>query len=114
MVSALLIVAYLFCPRTSYGSRVSLTGEEEEEEEKEERRKKRMKMMIFDFFLIVFSASIKLNGNQRTYMYSRQGLGFSINIHFVDLEVSSDVLSPLPIVMSKPPSSLQRDRYPDL
>ena len=33
-------------------------------------------------------------------MYSR-GSGISIDIHFVDLEVSYDVLSPLPIVLSK-------------
>ena len=29
---------YLLCPRTPYGSRVSLIGEEEEEERKKERR----------------------------------------------------------------------------
>ena len=52
-------------------------------------------MMIFDFF--VFSASIKLN--QRTSLYSG-GSGLSVDIHFVDLELSYDVLSPLPIVVS--------------
>ena len=39
---------YLFCPRTPYGSRVSLIGEEEE------RKKERKKMTIFDFFKIRF------------------------------------------------------------
>ena len=33
-------------------------------------------------------------------MYSG-GSGLSIDIHFVDLELSYDVLSPLPIVLSK-------------
>ena len=74
-------------------------------------------MTIFDFSKFVFSASIKLSGNQRTYLYSG-GSGLSIYTHFVDLELSYDVLSPLPIVLSKyvfkPPSSLHRDRYRDL
>ena len=43
---------YLFCPRTPYGSRVSLIGEEEEEEE-------RKKMTIFDFFKIRFLSFYK-------------------------------------------------------
>ena len=33
-------------------------------------------------------------------MYSG-GSGLSIDIHFVDIELSYDVLSPLPIVLSK-------------
>ena len=41
-----------------------------------------------------------LAGNQRTSLYSG-GSGLSIDIHFVDLELSYDVLSPLPIVLSK-------------
>ena len=57
-------------------------------------------MTIFDFSKFVFLASIKLSWNQRTYLYSG-GSGLSIDIHFVDLEVSYDVLSPLPIVLSK-------------
>ena len=57
-------------------------------------------MTIFDFSKFVFSASIKLSGNQRTYLYSG-GSGLSIDIHFVDIELSYDVLSPLPIVLSK-------------
>ena len=65
------------------------------EKKKEERRKKED-----DFFKFVFSASIKLSGNQRTYLYSG-GSGLSIVIHFVDIELSYDVLSPLPIVLSK-------------
>ena len=52
------------------------------------------------FSKFVFSASIKLSGNQRTYLYSG-GSGLSIDIHFVDIELSYDVLSPLPIVLSK-------------
>ena len=35
-----------------------------------------------------------------SYLYSG-GSGLSIDIHFVDLELSYDVLSPLPIVLSK-------------
>ena len=54
-------------------------------------------MTIFEF---VFSAFIKLSRNQRTYLYSG-GSGLSIDIHFVDIELSYDVLSPLPIVLSK-------------
>ena len=41
-----------------------------------------------------------LSGNQRTYLYSR-GSGLSIDIHFVDIELSYDVLSPLPTLLSK-------------
>ena len=52
------------------------------------------------FSKLVFSAFIKLSGNQRTYWYSG-GSGLSIDIHFVDTELSYDVLSPLPIVLSK-------------
>ena len=63
-------------------------------------KKERRKMTIFDFSKFVFSASIKLSGNQRTYLYSG-GSGLSIDIHFVDIELSYDVLSPLPIVLSK-------------
>ena len=70
--------------------------------------------MIFDFLKFVSSASIKLSGNQRISLYSG-GSGLSVDIHFVDLELSYDVLSPLPIVLSNPaPSSLHRDRYRDL
>ena len=62
---------YLFCPRTPYGSRVSLIGEEEE-------RKKKKENDDFRFFSkFVFSASTKLSGNQRTYLYSA-GSGLSI------------------------------------
>ena len=80
---------YLFCPRTPYGSRVSLIGEEE-------RKKKEND----DFRFFQNSFSRKLSGNQRTYLYSG-GSGLSIDIHFVDIELSYDVLSPLPIVLSK-------------
>ena len=34
------------------------------------------------------------------YLYSG-GSGLSIDIHFVDIELSYDILSPLPIVLSK-------------
>ena len=57
-------------------------------------------MTIFDFSKFVFSASIKLSGNQRAYLYSG-GSGLSIDIHFVDIELSYDVLSPLPTLLSK-------------
>ena len=56
------------------------------------------KCSIFSEF--VFSACIKLSGNQRAYLYSG-GSGLSIDIHFVDIELSYAVLSPLPIVLSK-------------
>ena len=60
---------YLFCPRTPYGSRVSLIGgrgggggggggggreEEEEEEKEEEEEEEEEERMIFDFFKIRF------------------------------------------------------------
>ena len=76
-----------------YGSRISLTGEEEEE-----RKKENDDFRFFSKF--VFSASIKLSGNQRTYLHSG-GSGLSIDIHFVDIELSYDVLSPLPTLLSK-------------
>ena len=86
------IFGYLFGPYRPYGSRVSLIGDEEEiKKEKDDFR-------FFSKF--VFSASIKLSGNQRTYLYSG-GSGLSIDIHFVDIELSYDVLSPLAIVLSK-------------
>ena len=44
-------------------------------------------MTIFNFSKFVFSASIKLSGNQKTYLYSG-GSGLSIDIHFVDIELS--------------------------
>ena len=70
-------------------------------EKKKERRKKEERRGRFPIFSkFVFSASIKLSGNQRTYLYSG-GSGLSIDIHFVDIELSYDVLSPLPIVLSK-------------
>ena len=63
-----------------------------------EKKKERKTILIFSEFF--FSASIKLSGNQRTYLYSG-GSGLSIGIHFIDIELSYDVLSPLPIVLSK-------------
>ena len=63
-------------------------------------RRRRKKVTIFNFSKFVFLASIKLSWNQRTYLYSG-GSGLSIDFHFVDLELSYDVLSPLPIVLSK-------------
>ena len=65
-----------------------------------EKKKKERKLRFSIFSKFVFSASIKLSGNQRTYLYSG-GSGLSIDIHFVDIELSYDVLSPLPIVLSK-------------
>ena len=91
---------YLFCPCTPYGSRVSLIGEEEERKKKENDD--------FRFFQNFFSASIKLSGNQGTYLYSG-GSGLSIDIHFVDIELSY-VLSPLPTLLSKHFNHLHRDR----
>ena len=64
--------------------------------EKKKKKKKKKEEERFS----VFSASIKLSWNQKTYLYSG-GSGLSIDIHFVDLEVSYDILSPLPILLSK-------------
>ena len=79
----------------------------------EKKKKERKKMTIFYFSKYFFSASINLSGNQRTYLYSG-GSGLSIVINFVDIELSYDVLSPLPVKTFQPPSSLHRDRYRDL
>ena len=71
-----------------------------EKKKKKKERKKERKLQFSIFSEFVFSASIKLSGSQRTYLYSG-GSGLSIDIHFVDIELSYDVLSPLPIVLSK-------------
>ena len=71
----------------------------EKKKKKKERKKKENDDFRF-FSEFVFSACIKLSGNQRTYLYSG-GSGLPIDIHFVDIELSYDVLSPLPIVLSK-------------
>ena len=73
----------------------SLEKKKKKKKKKEEERKWRFS--IFSKF--VFLASIKLSWNQRTYMYLYYsgGSGLTIDIHVVDLEVSYDVLSPLPI-----------------
>ena len=83
---------YLFSPCTPYGSGVSFIGKE--------GRRRRKKMKIFDFFKIRFLGFYKAELKSKEYLYSG-GSGLSIDIHFVDLEVSYDVLSPLPIVLSK-------------
>ena len=70
------------------------------EKKKKKKKKERKKMTIFDFFRICFLGLYKLSGNQRTYLYSG-GSGLSIDINFVDIELSYDLLSPLPIVLSK-------------
>ena len=69
---------------------LELASLEKKKKKKEEERKRR-------FSKFVFLASIKLSRNQRTHLYSG-GSGLSIDIHF---ELSYDVLSPLPIVLSK-------------
>ena len=74
----------------------SLEEKKKEEEKEEEERKRRF--LIFSKF--VFSASIKLSGNQRTYLYSG-GSGLSVDIHLVGFNLSFHALSPLPIVLSK-------------
>ena len=105
---------YLFCTCTPYGSLVSLTGEEERRKKKEEKKERKKEDDDFRFFSkFVFSASIKLSGNQRTYLYSG-GSGLSIDIHFVDIELSYDVLSPLPTLLSKHFNHLHRDCYRNL
>ena len=67
--------------------------EKKKKKKKKEERKRRFSIFSKLFFL----ASTKLSGNQRTHLYSG-GSGLSINIHF---ELSYDVLSPLPVVLSK-------------
>ena len=59
-----------------------------EEKKKKERKKERNDDFRF-FSKFVFSPSIKLSRNQRTYLYSG-GSGLSKDIHFVDIEVSYD------------------------
>ena len=63
-------------------------------------KKEEIKLRFSIFSKFVFSASIKLTWNQRTSLYSG-GSGLSVDIHFVGLELSYDVLSPLPIVLSR-------------
>ena len=58
----------------------------------ERKKESGKKMTIFDFFRIRFLG--------HNYLYSG-GSGLSIDIHFVDIELSYDVLSPLPIVHLK-------------
>ena len=70
----------------------------EKKKKKKKENKKKERFSIFSKF--VFSASIKLSGNQRIYLYSG-GSGLSIDIHCVDIELSYDVLSPLPTLLSK-------------
>ena len=78
---------------------LELASLEKKKKKKKERKKKENDDFRF-FSEFVFSGFIKLSRNQRTYLYSG-GSGLSIDIHFVDIELSYDVLSPLPIVLSK-------------
>ena len=55
-------------------------------------------MTIFDFFKIRFLGLYKAERKSED-IFVRSGL--SIDIHFVDIELSYDILSPLPIVLSK-------------
>ena len=77
---------------------LELASLEKKKKKKERKKKENNDFRFFSEFF--FSACIKLSGNQRTYLYSG-GSGLSIDIHFVDIELSYDVLSPLPIVLSK-------------
>ena len=76
---------------------LELASLEKKKKKKKERKKEDDDFRFFSKF--VFSACIKLSGNQRSYLYSG-GSGLSIDINFVDIELSYDVLSPLPIVLS--------------
>ena len=66
----------------------------------EKKKEERKKMTIFDFFKIRFLGFYKAERKSEDILYSG-GSGLSIDIHFVDIELSYDVLSPLPIVLSK-------------
>ena len=59
-------------------------------------------MTIFDFFKVRFLGFYKAERKSEDiiYLYSG-GSGLSIDIHFVDIELSYDVLSPLPTLLSK-------------
>ena len=74
-----------------YGSRVSLIGEEEE---------RRKKMTIFDFFKIRFLGFYKAQRKSEDIFVLRRVRAFH-RYPFFDIELSYDVLSPLPIVLSK-------------
>ena len=76
---------------------------------KKKKKKKERKRRFSIFSKFIFLTSIKLSWNQRTYLYS----GLSIDIHFIDLEVSYDVLS-CTVKTFQPPSSLHRDHYRDI
>ena len=54
-------------------------------------------MTIFDFFKVRFLGFYKAERKSE----DSGGSGLSIDNHFVDIELSYDVLSPLPIVLSK-------------
>ena len=57
-------------------------------------------MTIFDFFKTRFLGFYKAKQKSED-IFALGGSGLSIDIHFVDVELSYDVLSPLPIVLSK-------------
>ena len=78
---------------------LGLVSLEKKKNKKKKEEEEERKYQISIFQNVFFLASIKLSWNQRTYLYSG-GSGLSIDIHFVDLH-NYDVLSPLPIVLSK-------------
>ena len=67
------------------------------EKKKKERKKERKKMTIFDFFKVRFLGFYKAERKSEDIFGLRRVRAF----HFVDIELSYDVLSPLPIVLSK-------------
>ena len=83
-------------------------------EKKKKEKKKKKENDDFRFFSkFVSSASIKLSGNQRTYLYSG-GSGLSVDIHFVGKFSCPFSLTYCTVKTFQPPSSLHRDRYCDL
>ena len=79
---------------------LELASLEKKKERKKERKKKRKKMTILDFFKVRFLGFYKAEQKSEDILYSG-GSGLSIDIHFVDIELSYDVLSPLSTLLSK-------------
>ena len=69
-------------------------------EKKKKKKKKKKEEKIFVFFKIRFLGFYKAERKLEEIFVLRR-VRASIDIHFVELELSYDVLSPLPIVLSK-------------
>ena len=79
---------------------LELASLEKKKKKKEKKKKERKKMTIFDFFKFRFLGFYKAERKSED-IFVLGGSGLSVHIHFVDLGLSYDVLSPFPIVLSK-------------